>query len=106
MDNVLSWLEASQERLLKESKTLAADDRRDESDLAKVRANVYGICKSVFQVLDREKAEAKIAGLHTEWEQSRTAALAHDDGKKALIEEIKLEALKEIEEHMKNMGVV
>lgn len=84
------------ERLRAESVRLAADHRRDEGDLTKIRANVYGICKSVYQVLGEDKARAKLDELRNTWKVAQAAAREHDDLKKAAIESIKLETLDEI----------
>ena len=96
MEQFMAYLDEKAAFYRQESRRLTADDRRDEGDLAKIRANVYGICKSVFQVLDVEKANAKLAGLRNEWETSLAAARGHNDVKKMAIEEIKLEMLGEI----------
>ena len=96
MEQFMAYLDERAAFYRQESRRLAADDRRDEGDLAKIRANVYGICKSVFQVLDTEKGQTKLRGLQREWETSLATAREHNDGKKAAIEEIKLETLAEI----------
>lgn len=101
MEQFMAYLDERAAFCRQESRRLAADDRRDEGDLAKIRANVYGICKSVFQVLDAETAENRLNGLHREWETSLAAAHANGDAKKAAIEEIKLETLREISAQLK-----
>lgn len=97
MKQFMAYLDSKADFYRQESRRLTEDDRRDEGDLVKIRANVYGICKSVFQVLDTPKAVCKLDGLRNEWETSRRAAQVHGDGKKAAIEEIKLETLAEIQ---------
>ena len=96
MEQFMAHLDERVEFMRQESRRLTADDRRDEGDLAKIQANVYGICKSVVQVLDRERAAAKLAGLKGEWETSLAAARTYGDTKRAVIEEIKLETLAKI----------
>ena len=96
MEWFMAILEEREERLRRESVRLAEDDRKDEGDLTKIQANVYGICKSIYQVLDGEKARAKLTSLQDSWETSLAAARDHDDLKKASIETIKLETLAEI----------
>lgn len=96
MKQFMAYLDSKADFYRQESRRLTADDRRDEGDLAKIRANVYGICKSVFQVQDAERALDIMNGLRGEWETSLSAAREHNDVKKATIEEIKLETLKEI----------
>ena len=96
MEQFMAHLDERVEFMRQESRRLTADDRRDEGDLAKIQANVYGICRSVFEVLPEEKAMAKLTGLRGEWETSLAAAREHGDRKKAAVEEIKLETLGEI----------
>ena len=96
MEKFMTYLDEQAARLREESSRLTADHRRDEGDLAKIRANVYGICKSVLQVLDRGKAKAKLTELHDTWSKTLEAAREHEDVKQAVIEEIKLETLAEI----------
>lgn len=96
MEDILTYLNEKTAFWVEEGSRLAADDRRDESDLTKIRVNVYGICKSVLQVLGHEKGTEKLAGLRASWEKALEIARSHHDEGKALIEEIKLETLSEI----------
>ena len=96
MEKFMTYLDEQAARLREESCQLAADDRRDEGDFAKIRANVYGICKSVLQVQDSGTAKAILTGLHDTWSKNLEMAREHDDVKQAVIEEIKLETLAEI----------
>lgn len=97
MEKFLKYLDEQATRLREESRQLAVDHRRDEGDLIKIRANVYGICKSVLQVLDSGKAKAKLTELYDTWSKNLEMAREHDDVKQAVIEEIKLETLAEIQ---------
>lgn len=96
MERLIACLEAGDARLRQESRRLAAGGRGDEGDLAKIRANVYGICKSVFQTLGPERGKTRLTELKSTWETALFAAREHGDVKKAVIEEIKLETLAEI----------
>lgn len=106
MKQFMAYLDEESELLRQESRRLMADDRRDEGDFAKIRANVYSICKSVFQVLEAQKARTKIVGLRVEWEAALSAAREHNDVKKAVVEEIKLETLGKIEAALNSMEEV
>lgn len=97
MKQFMAYLDSKADFYRQESRRLVEDDRRDEGDLSKIRANVYGICKSVFQVLDTPKAVCKLDGLRSEWETSLITAREHNDVKKGAVEEIKLETLAEIQ---------
>jgi len=79
MELFLAYLDKQAAQLRAESVKLAADDRRDEGNLAKIRANVYGICKSVLQVQGSGKAKVILAGLHDTWSKNLETARAHDD---------------------------
>ena len=103
MEKLLTFLDDQAARLREESCRLAADHRRDEGDLIKIRANVYGICKSVLQVLDRENAKVKLAELHDTWSKNLEMVREHDDVKQTVIEKIKLETLEEILRKLKEV---
>lgn len=83
---------------------LAASDRKDDSNLVKIRINVYGICKSIYSVLintmkselSRQYLQKLDEQLAQNWKASYIRAKEHDDVKKAVIEEIKLQTLEEI----------
>ena len=96
MEQFIAFLEDGEARLRQESSSLAADERGDEGNLAKIRANVYGICRSVLQTLGPEKGSAKLAELKSAWETALSTAREHRDVKRAVIEEIKLGTLAEI----------
>ena len=92
----MDTLDTRAEALRRESCRLAEDERRDEGDLMKIRANVYGICKSVFQTLGRERGSAKLEKLRETWTKALEAARGQEDLEKAAVEQIKLETLDEI----------
>ena len=96
MEQFMIYLDEQAARLREEGRQLAADDRRDEGDLSKIRANVYGICKSVIQVQGSEKAKTILTGLHGTWSKNLEIAREYGDVKQAVIEEIKIETLSEI----------
>lgn len=96
MNEFISWLDEQSAGLLAEGRRLTADNRKDEGNFAKIRSNVYGICKTVIQVQGREKAKTILVGLHDTWNKQLVRANEHDDVKQAVIEEIKLKTLAEI----------
>lgn len=105
MERFLAWLTEEETSLQQEAEQLRLDGRVDDGNLTKVRANVYGICKSVLRVLDAEKGALKLAELHTTWDASRVLAREHGDESKAVIEDIKLQTLDEIQKRMKEDSV-
>lgn len=96
MKDTIDYLNTREAWYREESARLASDERRDEGDLAKIRANVCGICKAVLQTLPADKAREKLHELCRLWGAAREKAMAHDDRQKAVIEEVKLKTLNEI----------
>ena len=90
-----------------------ADGRGDESVFEKIRGNVYDIFRTVFSVAVRlhgEDGEAvaaffgqKLAQIPTGWQTERDKAAAHDDVKKAHVEELKLETALAIRENFESL---
>ena len=97
LDNML-------ESLKKEELQLIAENRKDEAAMIRIRANIAGIGKTVWQVVERtEKAEdrkrvycAKMDALRAAWEESRTRAEKYADQDKVVIEELKLDQLEKV----------
>ena len=90
-------LEAKQEQLKREG-------CGDEAVLMDVRINVVNIGKTVWQALGRaEKPErlhaaylARLDGLRSTWQESRSRAEKYGDQDKVMIEDIKLSTLERV----------
>ena len=86
--------------------TLQADDRRDEANLEKVRANVYDIFRTILSVAvktgqgDPEAVKrffvSKTEQIPSGWVTSYEQAEKHGDAVKMAIEQIKLDTVDEI----------
>lgn len=90
------------------SKLLAEDDRMDEGNFEKIRANVYEIFKTILSVAERvcgtddlakkafflQKAEQ----IPTSWTASYEKAKQNGDARKMHIESIKLDTIREIKD--------
>ena len=88
------------------SKLLAEDDRMDEGNFEKIRANVYEIFKTILSVAERvcenddlakrrfflQKAEQIPASWMTSYEEAKQ----HGDARKMHVERIKLDTIQEI----------
>ena len=90
------------------NKELLADERIDEADFEKIRANVYDIFRTILSVTvktannDPDKLKQTFA-LKTEqipsnWIIAYEKAKQHDDTVKMRIEQIKLDTIREIKE--------
>ena len=89
-------------------KLLAADDRADEGNFEKVRANVYEIFKTILSVAERvcgkdDSAKRsfflqKMEQIPTSWAASYEKAKQNGDARKMHIESIKLDTIREIKD--------
>lgn len=110
MQEFVKYIEESVEKLEREEKMLADSDRKDEANLVKIRINIYGICKTVWQVVVQGQAKddagtenslsdvylQRMASVSRNWRVSYEKAKEYNDVEKLVIEEIKLETLEEI----------
>ena len=90
------------------SQALLADDRADESNFEKIRANVYDIFRTVLSVaITTGKSDAEAArrfflqraeAVPASWRASLEKANRHGDAAKAQIELIKLDTLAKIKD--------
>ena len=101
MERYICCLDGEIVRLKKEEQELGSQNRKDESDLVKIRVNILDVCKTICRVVERtEKEESrktvylqKLGGLRASWQGSRERAAKYDDADKVLIEDVKLETL-------------
>ena len=87
---------------------LIADDRMDEGNIEKVRANIYEIFKTVFSVAEKVCGEDDLAikdfflqkaeQIPLNWTNSYENAKKHGDVEKMHIENVKLETIREIKD--------
>lgn len=85
---------------------LTADNRADEADFQKIRANVYDIFRTILSVAIKTKGSdpaavrsfflEKTEQIPVNWSKAYALASANGDGMRACIEEIKLDTVKEI----------
>ena len=104
------WLDERKAAVLSEAAALSKDERTDESNSLKAKANIYDICRAVCgaavkQAQDAPTADALIAAfgrVTAPWKLSLEQAKAHDDSRKVMIEEAKLSAVDEIIAKIRN----
>ena len=90
------------------SKLLAEDERMDEGNFEKVRANVYEIFKTILSVAERVCGKDDLAKrrfflqkaeqIPTSWTTSYEKAKQNGDVKKMHVESIKLDTIQEIKD--------
>ena len=101
MTDYLNYLDAAVAGFQKEAQDLQLQDRADEANIVKIKINVCGICKTVYEALQRatppEQFErtylAKLRQLENIWKEAYDKAEAHEDAEKLLIEQSKLKTL-------------
>ncbi len=106
MEQFITYIDENVEKLQQEEKALAASDRKDEANLVKIRINVYGICKTVFGVAEKQSAgellkedyPKRLTKLSENWKVSYEKAKEHNDVEKVVIEELKLQTLEEVKD--------
>ena len=101
------WFEERIALCAQRRQALLADDRGAEATFEKVRANVYDIFRTVLSAAGKASEGEEAAGrfflrrlesIPSGWKASYEKARAHDDPVKLLIERIKLDAVREIQE--------
>lgn len=104
MNEFIMYLNNAIENTEKKEQELIATERKDEANLQKIRANIYGICRTVFEVMAKVKSgeelteeyAKKLDNLPKNWVESYEKAKVYNDVEKILIEETKLEVLREV----------
>lgn len=90
------------------SELLAADDRMDEANIEKVRANIYDIFKTILSAAEKVCGEDDIAKkrfflqkaeqIPESWSAAYEHAKKHEDVEKMLVESTKLDTIQEIKD--------
>lgn len=90
------------------SEILAVDDRMDEANIEKVRANIYNIFKTILSVAEKVCGTDDVAKKHfflqkaeqipENWSAAYENAKKHGDAEKMLIESTKLDTIQEIKD--------
>lgn len=101
-----AWLGSQIAACEKRREKLLADERSDESDFEKIKANIYDIFRSVYNVAlktsngDADAAERffllKAEEIPANWKTAYDRAKQHDDVQKMLTERLKLETMQDI----------
>lgn len=103
-----SYLDEHITACIQRSEQLAGDDRRDEGNFEKIRANVYEIFKTILSVAERVCGKDDLAKkrfflqkaeqIPADWRSSYEKARQNGDIEKMHIENIKLETIREIKD--------
>ena len=102
MKEFIAFLDSRIEEGRAEIAALSAESRRDEADFAKVRTNIYEVCRTVsLALIDRPGAGTKAIGaqfdrFRTAWGSALEKAKQHGNAQAVVVEETKLAALADV----------
>lgn len=105
IETFINYLDQRISSIQEDTLRLIADDRRDEANFEKIRANIFQIVKTMLQAsarISQEESErvgfleAKLALFQETWEGYLRKAKEHGDDLKIVQEQTRLEALAEI----------
>lgn len=111
MKEFMTYLNNAIETAEKKEQELIATERKDEANLQRIRANIYGICLTVVQVAAKAKSgdelwqdyRNRLDNISRSWGESYEKAKVHQDVEKILIEETKFQVLNEVKERIKTL---
>ena len=107
MKEFITYLGSKIEEGKAETASLLADGRADDANFAKVRTNIYDVCRTVCQALmnkpgaGADAIRAQLERFRTEWSAALEKAKLHDNVHGIAVEEIKLTALDDIIAHFR-----
>lgn len=105
IETFINYLDQRTSSIQEDVLRLIADDRRDEANFEKIRANIFQIVKTILQAsarISQEESErvgfleTKLALFQETWEGYLRKAKEHGDDLKIVQEQTRLEALAEI----------
>jgi len=104
-DEFNHWCDERTAQCMEQQRALTADGRSDEASFMQIRANVYGIFRSVYNALkgDLPAVLERLTSIPAAWESSLAQAERHGDIAKAHIERIKLETATAIRHYVSHL---
>ncbi|MBQ2952139.1 MAG: hypothetical protein IJE07_01140 [Clostridia bacterium] len=104
MNNFITWCDERTRDCMASKARLHADGRDDEAAFMQIRANVYGIFRTVYTAVkgDKPQLQARLTSIPAAWETALAQAEQHGDAQRAHIERIKLEIVAAIRHYVTN----
>lgn len=104
MDSFITYLEEERRCLQAREAELRAEQRKDESDMEKIRYNIFGMCLAIYRTAARQAGPDRVKEVYLKrleefpekWETVLKKAEEFGDEKRKLAEQIKLRTLQEI----------
>ena len=110
MKEFITYLSIKVEEGKAETASLLAEGRTDDANFAKVRTNIYDICRIVSQALINRPGtgtgaiKAQLERFRAEWSSALEKAKQHDNIHGIAVEETKLAALDDIIAHFQEVA--
>ena len=110
MESFITYLTGKIEEGKAETVSLLADGRKDDANFAKVRTNIYDVCRTVSQALinrpgaGTEAIRVQLERFRTEWSIALEKAKQYDNISGITVEETKLAALEDIIAHFREVS--
>lgn len=105
MNRFINWCDERIRDCMARKAALHADGRGDEASFMQIRANVYGIFRSVCTAVkgDVPQLQARLTSIPAAWASALYEAELHGDEARAHIERIKLETAAAIRHYIHNL---
>ena len=109
MKEFIAYLDSRIEEGRAKIAVLTADGRTDDANFAKIRTNIYDVCRTVSRTLaDRPGAgidaiAAQLERFRATWGAALEKAKQHDDISGIAVEETKLAALEDVIAHFREV---
>ena len=109
MEEFIAYLSGKIEEGKAETAALQADGRKDDANFAKVRTNIYDVCRTVSQALwnrpgaGTSAVRAQLERFRTEWGAALEKAKQHENVSGIAVEETKLAALEDVIAHFREV---
>lgn len=105
MNRFINWCDERTGECMAQKAALQADGRNDEASFMQIRANVYGIFRSVHIAMKGNLPQLleRLTSIPAAWEAALYEAELHGDAARAHIERIKLETAASIRHYVHNL---
>ena len=109
MKDFITYLNSRIEEGREEIAALTADGRKDDANFAKVRTNIYDVCRTVSRTLadrpgaGRNAIAAQLERFRATWGAALEKAKQHNDVNSVAVEETKLTALEDVIAHFREV---
>ena len=109
MKDFITYLDSRIEEGRAEIAALTADGRKDDANFAKVRTNIYDVCRTVSRTLadrpgaGRNAIAAQLERFHTTWGAALEKAKQHNDVNSVAVEETMFAALEDVIAHFREV---